>query len=131
MPDGSFQPKKVLTRAEAAVAVARMIGVQGKEVLLAYPTGEAQWDGGDVTVLGAASAFEGNVLIRVKDSAGRTIFVDYTTSTSGMGWGVFGFTIAADRLSGKDPALVEVYTVSAKDGSEYGNRRIELVKVGR
>ena len=131
MPDGSFQPRKVLTRAEAAVAVARMTGIRGNEVLLAYPTGEVEWDGGDLTVLGAAAAFEGNVLIRAKDSAGRTIFVDHTTSTNGMGWGAFGFTIAADRLAGKDPALIEVYLISPRDGSEYANTTFRLVSAER
>lgn len=130
-PDGSFMPHKVLTRAEAAVAAARMLGILGSDVLLAYPQSRVAWDGGDLTILGAASAFEGNVLVRARDSAGQTIFIDHTTSTNGMGWGAFGFNVSADRLQGKDPAVIEVYLVSAKDGSEYALRRIDLVPRGQ
>ena len=76
--------------------------------------------------LGAA-AFEGTVSIRGKNSAGETVFTDYTTATQGQGWGVFGFSVAKGRLTGQGPWTIEVYLESAKDGSEYS---VQVITTG-
>ncbi len=126
-PDGSFGPRRGLTRAETTTVIARLLGIEGQQVILMKSSGRSAEDSDGVLVLGAAAAFEGTVSIRGKNSAGETVFTDYTTATQGQGWGVFGFSVAKGRLTGQGPCKIEVYLESAKDGSEYS---VQVITTG-
>lgn len=119
-PDGTFRPAKGLTRAEASVVVARLLGIAGKEVLLLAPRSGVPWRGGDLVVLGAAAAFEGTVNFRVKGEDGTVLLESYTASTNGTSWGVFGLAVKEELFGGRRPAQLDVFLISPKDGSEYG-----------
>ncbi|GIJ76319.1 Sporulation and spore germination [Micromonospora phaseoli] len=70
-----------------------------------------------VTVTGTADVFEATVSVRVLDSAGRPIATAFTTATCGTGCRG-GYRIAvAYRLARDQPGTIEVYEVSAADGS--------------
>lgn len=127
-PDGTFRPKDGLTRGEAATVVTRVLGMSGSDdIIRLSPLQGAKWDGGSVTVLGAASAFEANVNWRIAGPSGDIMY-DYTTATMGMGWGLFGLHVDAALFADKSPTALELFLVSMKDGSEYSGVSLPLVK---
>jgi len=75
-------------------------------------------DGGRLTVLGAASAFEGTVNFRFLDSEQSVLYQNYTMSTQGMAWGAIGICVDP-AIFDVDPAVLEVFLVSMKDGSDF------------
>ncbi len=125
-PDGTFGPKDGLKRSEACMVIARMMEMKGKKLLLLTPKRGFTWTEGNLNVYGCASAFEGNVQFRIRSGDGSEVFAGYTTSTCGMGWGIFGFSLDRTLLNGKDPAVLEVFLVSAKDGTEYSKVTVPL-----
>ncbi len=128
-PDGTFRPDSTLTRAEACAILGRMQGVQGKDVLLLGPKPGFRWDGSDAFVIGFATAFEANVNWRVKALSGASfISENYTTSSNGMGWGVFGLCIDRTLLQAEESLVLEVYLRDMKDGGEYGLAQVLLVE---
>ena len=94
-PDGTFRPKEGLTRGESATVITRVLGMAEtadptfRHIIRMSPLQGAKWDGGSLTALGAASAFEANVNWRISGANGE-ILSGYTMATMGMGWGMFG-----------------------------------------
>ncbi len=77
-----------------------------------------------VTVTGTAEVFEATVSVRVLDAAGHQVATAFTTATCGTGCrGAYRVAVAY-RLSREQPGTIEVYEVSAVDGS-----RTKLVAV--
>jgi hypothetical protein len=69
-----------------------------------------------IRVSGTASVFEGTVQIRVKDAGGRVIGQLVTTAAQGApGRGAYSADVP---VSGSGAATVEVFSSSARDGSE-------------
>lgn len=128
-PDGMFRPDSTLTRAEACAILARMQGAQGKNVLLVAPKPGFKWDGSRLFTVGFATAFEANVNWRIRTGEGAELIAEnYTTSTNGMGWGIFGLCIDDAFLETQEPLVLEVYLISMKDGSEYSLARVPLAR---
>lgn len=70
-----------------------------------------------ITVSGTANVFEATVSIRVLDAAGKTIARTFTTATCGTGCrGDFTASVRY-RVGRTQRGTVEVFSVSAKDGS--------------
>ncbi len=128
-PDGTFRPDGFLTRAEACAILARMQGAQGKNVLLFAPKPGFKWDGSRLFTLGFAAAFEANVNWRVRTGQGVDFIAEnYTTSTNGMGWGIFGLCIDDAFLQTEESIVLEVYLRSMKDGSEESLAGVPLAR---
>lgn len=118
-PDGTFGPKRGLTRGEAATVLARMMGMRGAGtmVVVSYPEPGFKWDDGQFVILGAASAFEATVEFRFLGPGREVVYRDYTTSTLGMAWGAFGVSVDTSLFKG-EPTLLEVFLTSMEDGSD-------------
>ncbi len=125
-PDGSFGPKNGLTRGEAVTVIARMMEVSGDRVILSTPRPGYRRGGDDAFVIGAATAFEANVNFRLTAGDGSEVMYSYATATSGMGWGMFGICVKAEVLDDLDAQGLEVFLVSAKDGTEYSKVTVPL-----
>ncbi|MFF5216028.1 Gmad2 immunoglobulin-like domain-containing protein [Micromonospora sp. NPDC000442] len=70
-----------------------------------------------VTVTGSADVFEATVNVRVLDAAGRQLATAFTTATCGTGCrGAYRVTVRY-RLPTEQAGTIEVYEVSADDGS--------------
>ncbi|GIJ20782.1 Gmad2 immunoglobulin-like domain-containing protein [Micromonospora lutea] len=70
-----------------------------------------------VTVTGTANVFEATVNVRVLDATGRQLATGFTTATCGTGCrGSYRATVRY-RLVREQPGTIEVYEVSAADGS--------------
>ncbi|GIJ26655.1 hypothetical protein Vqi01_18170 [Micromonospora qiuiae] len=70
-----------------------------------------------VTVLGTADVFEATVSVRLLDAAGRQLATAFTTATCGTGCrGAYRVAVGY-RLARQQPGTIEVYEVSAADGS--------------
>ncbi|WP_328824389.1 Gmad2 immunoglobulin-like domain-containing protein [Verrucosispora sioxanthis] len=70
-----------------------------------------------VTVTGSADVFEGTVSVRVLDAAGRQLATAFTTATCGTGCrGAYRVAVRY-RLPAAQAGTIEVYEVSADDGS--------------
>ncbi|SCL33107.1 Sporulation and spore germination [Micromonospora rhizosphaerae] len=80
-----------------------------------------------VTLAGTAQVFEATVSIRILDSAGREIATAFTTASCGTGCRGDYRTAVAYRLATTQPGTVEVYEVSARDGSRINVVRIPVV----
>ncbi|WP_262286443.1 Gmad2 immunoglobulin-like domain-containing protein [Micromonospora sp. MA102] len=77
-----------------------------------------------VTVTGTADVYEATVSVRVLDAAGREIGTAFTTASCGSGCrGAYRLNVRYGRATA-GPGTVEVYEVSARDGS-----RINVVRV--
>ncbi|MEV0154041.1 Gmad2 immunoglobulin-like domain-containing protein [Micromonospora sp. NPDC050686] len=77
-----------------------------------------------VTVTGTAQVFEATVSVRVLDRDGREVGTGFTTATCGTGCrGDYRATVRY-RLAVAGPGTIEVYEVSARDGS-----RVNVVAV--
>lgn len=119
-PDGTFRPKSGLKRGEAATAIARLRGIRGSNgVVIMSPETEAILGDEPVYILGLATAFEATVNLDVLADDQSEIIADFTNSTNGVGWGVFGYALSSHQLGGYTPATIRVYLISAKDGSPY------------
>ncbi len=125
-PDGSFGPANGLKRSEAATVIARMMEVKGDKVFLRHPRPGFDWDGGDLFVLGSASAFEANVNFRVLAADHSEIMLSHATATYGMGWGAFGFCVDSEILAGEDASSLEVFLMSMEDGSDMSKIVVPL-----
>jgi hypothetical protein len=77
-----------------------------------------------VTVTGTADVFEATVSMRILDAAGNEIATRFTTATCGTGCRGDYSTTVPYRLAGEQPGTVEIYEVSARDGS-----RINVVDI--
>jgi type II secretory pathway pseudopilin PulG len=70
-----------------------------------------------VKISGRASVFEGTLSLRIKDANGNVIAEDFTTATLGAPeWGDFDTNLNYS-VSSSQSGTIEVYTISAKDGS--------------
>jgi hypothetical protein len=70
-----------------------------------------------VTVAGTANVFEATVSIRVLDAGGAPLATTFTTATCGSGCrGDYSATVAY-RVASEQRGTVQVYEVSARDGS--------------
>lgn len=70
-----------------------------------------------ITVSGTADVFEATVSVRLLDGAGRQLATAFTTATCGSGCrGSYKLTLPY-RSTRADTGTVEVYQVSAKDGT--------------
>ncbi|MEV2237451.1 Gmad2 immunoglobulin-like domain-containing protein [Micromonospora sp. NPDC049891] len=70
-----------------------------------------------VTVTGTADVFEATVSVRVLDATGRQLATTFTTATCGSGCrGAYRVAVRY-RLSREQTGTIEVYEVSADDGS--------------
>ncbi|MCZ7423199.1 GerMN domain-containing protein [Verrucosispora sp. WMMA2121] len=70
-----------------------------------------------VTVTGSADVFEATVTVRVLDAAGRQVATAFTTATCGTGCrGTYRVAVRY-RLPTEQAGTIEVYEVSAVDGS--------------
>jgi hypothetical protein len=128
-PDGTFQPKATLTRAEACAILTRMQGVQGDRVLLVGPKPGFRWDGSHVFAVGFATAFEANVNWRVRTASGVDVIPENcTAATNGLGWGAFGLCIDARLLDSAEPMDLEIYLIDMKDGAEYSLVSVPLAR---
>ncbi|OKI81634.1 Gmad2 immunoglobulin-like domain-containing protein [Micromonospora sp. CB01531] len=77
-----------------------------------------------VTVTGTADVFEATVSVRVLDAAGREVGTAFSTATCGSGCRGDYRVRVGYRLDRTGPGSIEVYEVSARDGS-----RINVVAV--
>jgi len=77
-----------------------------------------------VTVTGTADVFEATVSVRILDAAGNEIATRFTTATCGTGCRGDYSTTVPYRLGHEQRGTVEVYEVSARDGS-----RINVVDI--
>lgn len=79
------------------------------------------------TVNGLARAFEANVPWRVRDGAGRVIARGFTTATIGTSvvWGAYEISATLPETA-RGQVTLEVFQVSAKDGSETEIVRVPL-----
>lgn len=123
-PDGTYRPKEGLSRGEAATVIVRVLGMAEttdstrKHVIRMNPLHGAQWNGGSLYALGAASAFEANVNWRISGAAGDILY-SYVTATQGMGWGLWGLYVDSALFAGQSPTTLEFFLVSMDDGHEY------------
>jgi hypothetical protein len=77
-----------------------------------------------LTVTGTADVFEATVSVRILDAAGHEIATTFTTATCGSGCrGDYRVTVTYE-LARNQPGTIEVYEVSAKDGS-----RINMIAI--
>jgi hypothetical protein len=82
--------------------------------------------GSPVTVAGTANVYEATVSVRVLDSAGRQIAATFTTATCGSGCrGSYSVRVSY-RVTRQQAGIVEVYQVSAADGSARDVVRIPV-----
>ncbi|MCW3817386.1 GerMN domain-containing protein [Micromonospora sp. DR5-3] len=83
-----------------------------------------------VTVTGTADVFEATVSARVLDPAGREIGTAFTTATCGSGCrGDYRIRVGY-RLDRTGPGTIEVYEVSARDGSRVNVVAVPVVLTG-
>jgi hypothetical protein len=82
---------------------------------------------GDLLFRGVASVFEGTVSYRLKDEQGEILTEGFTTA--GMGdWYYFQVEIPLSGLIREEqPALLELFTISPKDGSEQDKVSLQLI----
>ena len=83
--------------------------------------------GSQVTISGQARVFENTVNVRIKDSDGRVLAETTTTAASpDVGqFGPFSVSVSFGQPTGTT-GTVEVYTLSAKDGSEIDKLTIPV-----
>lgn len=120
------------------------VGFQSDGQALAAPVGRADYAdllpaivvtspiigqraGSPVTVAGTANVYEATVSIRILDSAGRAVATTFTTATCGSGCrGSYSVRVSY-RVSREQAGIVEVYQVSAQDGSDRDVVRIPVI----
>ncbi|MER7420818.1 Gmad2 immunoglobulin-like domain-containing protein, partial [Micromonospora peucetia] len=73
--------------------------------------------GSPVTVAGTAQVFEATVTVRVRDAAGRAVATAFTTATCGTGCRGDYRVAVTYRVPHEQAGTVEVYEVSADDGT--------------
>lgn len=77
-----------------------------------------------VTIAGTANVFEATVSVRILDASGAQLATGFTMATCGSGCRGRYSTSLAFRVGSVQPGRVQVYEVSAKDGS-----RVNLVDI--
>jgi hypothetical protein len=77
-----------------------------------------------VTVAGTANTFEATVSMRILDAAGNPVATTFTTATCGSGCRGDYSTALSYRLGSEQRGTLQVYEVSAEDGS-----RIHVVEI--
>ncbi|MEU8301767.1 Gmad2 immunoglobulin-like domain-containing protein [Micromonospora sp. NPDC048909] len=89
--------------------------------------------GSPLTVAGTADVFEATVSVRLLDADGREIATTFTTATCGTGCRGDYRVALAWRVAREQRGTVEVYEVSAQDGSRVNAVRVPvtLVPTGR
>jgi spore germination protein GerM len=97
-------------------------------ILVSRPKFGARFAGGDV-VQGTANVFEATVSIRLLDDDGNILFEGFTTATCGTGCrGDYSKRIRFD-IDHQQPGTIEVFEVSAKDGSETNKVTVPVLLV--
>jgi nucleoid-associated protein YgaU len=80
-----------------------------------------------VEVAGVGTGFEGTLSARLRNAAGQEI-AERSFSAGGTGiWGNFFFRIDVPGVPSKPRGTLEVFEVSAKDGSEIHKRVVPIV----
>ncbi len=80
----------------------------------------------EFTVEGIENVFEGNVNYRVLDIQREELITGFTTGY-GIGWGYFEIEVEVpEQIQSGDAFIVEVYAISAKDGSITDLVQLEL-----
>ncbi|MEV0428723.1 Gmad2 immunoglobulin-like domain-containing protein [Micromonospora sp. NPDC050495] len=80
-----------------------------------------------ITVTGTANVFEATVSVRVLDSAGREIGTAFTIATCGSGCRGDYRVAVRYRRAAPGPGTIEVYEVSAQDGSRINSVAVPVV----
>jgi spore germination protein GerM len=97
-------------------------------ILVSGPRFGARFASGDF-VEGTANVFEATVSIRLLDDDGNILFEGFTTATCGTGCrGDYSKRIRFD-VDGQEPGTIEVFEVSAEDGSEINKVTVPVVLV--
>lgn len=118
-PDGSFGPQATVKRSEAVTVLSRLLSLGDGRVMIVRPGPDQQVVGERVAVFGAASVFEGTVMVRVRGADGAVFAETYTTATDGgPGWGIFAALLPVPPGDAGAGFTVQAYEVSAEDGSE-------------
>jgi hypothetical protein len=82
-----------------------------------------------VTVSGTANVFEAVVSLRVLDGSGKDIARTFTMATCGTGCrGDYSVSVRY-TVGAEQPGTIEVYEVSAKDGSMVNAQRIPVTLI--
>lgn len=82
-----------------------------------------------VTISGTADVFEASVTIRILDEAGNVVAETFTTATCGTGCrGDYSIDVPF-RVRAEQPGVIQVYEVSAMDGSRINTVRIPVTLV--
>jgi nucleoid-associated protein YgaU len=80
-----------------------------------------------VEVAGVGTGFEGTLQARVRDAAGNEL-AQRSFQAGGTGiWGNFFFRIDVPGIPSRPRGTLEVYEVSAEDGSEINKRVVRIV----
>lgn len=97
-------------------------------ILVSEPKFGDPFASGDV-VQGTANVFEANVSIRLVDEDGDVLFEGFTTATCGTGCrGDYSKRIPFD-VENQQPGTLELFEVSAEDGSETNKITVSVVLV--
>jgi hypothetical protein len=84
---------------------------------------------GPLRIVGSADVFEATVHVRLLNAEGRSLYNAMTTATCGTGCrGTFDLTIPFD-VSTEQPGTLQVYEVSAMDGSDINVVEIPVTLV--
>jgi nucleoid-associated protein YgaU len=80
-----------------------------------------------VEVAGVGTGFEGSLVARLRDAAGREI-ASRSFQAGGTGiWGSFFFRIDVPGIPNRPRGTLEIFEVSAKDGSEIHKRVVPIL----
>jgi hypothetical protein len=97
-------------------------------ILVSGPRAGARFASGDI-VEGTANVFEATVSIRLLDDDGNMLFEGFTTAACGTGCrGDYSKRIRFD-IDHRQPGTIEVFEVSAEDGSEINKVTVPVVLV--
>jgi len=97
-------------------------------ILVKEPRFGDRFGSGDV-VRGTANVFEANVSIRLLDAGDNVLFEGFTTATCGTGCrGDYSRMISFD-IDQQQPGTIEVFEVSAEDGSEINKVIVPVMLV--
>ncbi|MGH3738851.1 MAG: Gmad2 immunoglobulin-like domain-containing protein [Micromonosporaceae bacterium] len=77
-----------------------------------------------VTIAGTANTYEATVNVRILDASGTEIATGFTTATCGTGCRGRYATTLAYRVAAGQPGRIQVYEISAEDGS-----RVKVVDI--
>ena len=83
-----------------------------------------------IEVAGVGTGFEGTLQCRVRDNAGNEIAQRHFQAGGTGIWGNYFFRIDIPGIPANPRGTIEVYEISAKDGSEI-NKRVRRIVFGR